>query len=132
MLQCALAQGYGDAAEALGYLYKGTTPESKLQALTVFHEGVKLGSAKCAIALSAEFDGMNLTNGRNIIGHIDKARAERYNKLGDALEFYGGRLKLPNLDKVLPLPPAPLPKWDGDKQSLIDGAKAVTPPPVKS
>lgn len=132
MLQCALAQGYGDAAEALGYLYKGTTPESKLRALKVFHEGVKLGSAKCANALYSEFDGMNLTNGRNIVGHIDKARAERYSKLGDALEFYGGRLKLPNLDKVLPLPPAPLPKWDGEKKTLIDGAKAVTAPPTKS
>ncbi|MEJ8800138.1 tetratricopeptide repeat protein [Trinickia caryophylli] len=132
MLQCALAQGYGDAAEALGYLYKGTTPESKLRALRVFHEGVKLGSAKCANTLYSEFNGMNLTNGRNIVGHLDKARAERYSKLGDALEFYGGRLKLPNLDKVLPLPPAPLPKWDGNGRTLVDGAKAVTPSSQRS
>ncbi|RQH05848.1 tetratricopeptide repeat protein [Paraburkholderia dinghuensis] len=129
MLQCALSQGYGDAADDLGYLYKDTTPESKLRALKVFHEGVKLGSAKCANSLSSEFSGLGLTSGRNIVGHIDEARAERYSKLGDALEFYGGRLKLPNLDKVLPLPPAPLPKWDGDIQTLIDGAKAVTSPP---
>jgi len=132
MLQCALAQGYGDAADDLGYLYKGTTPESKLRALEVFHEGVKLGSAKCANSLSSEFSGLGLTSGSNIVGHIDEARAQRYSKLGNTLEFYGGRLKLPNLDKVLPLPPAPLPKWDGNVQSLIDGAKAVTPPPVKS
>ncbi len=130
MLECALAQGDGDAAEALGYLYKDTTLESKLRALKVFHEGVKLGSAKCANALFSEFDGMNLTNGRNIVGHIDKARAERYSKLGDALEFYEGRLRLPNLDRVLPLPPAPLPKWDGNVKTLIDGAKAVTSPPA--
>jgi hypothetical protein len=30
---------------------------------------------------------------------------------------------------VLPLPPAPLPKWDGNTQTLINGAKAVTPTP---
>jgi len=128
MLECALAQGYGDAADDLGYLYKGDTPASKLRALKVFHEGVKLGSAKCAITLSTEFDGMNLTVGRNIVGFIDRSRAERYSKIGDMLEHYQGRLKLPNLDKVLPLPPVPLPKWNGDTKTLIDAAKAVTPP----
>ena len=29
------------------------------------------------------------------------------------------------LDKVLPLPPAALPFWDGKRQTLIDAAKAV-------
>nr|WP_260427224.1 MULTISPECIES: sel1 repeat family protein [unclassified Burkholderia] len=130
MLECALAQGYGTAAKELGHVYaRPQTAEAKLRALHVLHQGVKLGSAECANKLFTEFDGMDLTDGTNLVGHIDKARAERYSKLGDALEFYQGRLKLPNLDKVLPLPPAPLPKWDGKAQTLIDGAKAVTPPP---
>ncbi|WOD18938.1 DUF6396 domain-containing protein [Paraburkholderia kirstenboschensis] len=130
MLECALAQGYGDAAAELGFVYaRPRTPEAKLRALKALHEGVKLGSAKCASALFTEFDGFNLTNDRNLPGHIDKARAERYSMLARALEHYDGRLKLPNLDKILPLPPAPLPKWDGNKQTLIDAAKAVTPPP---
>jgi len=132
MLECGMSQGSGEAAYHLGFVYKGTTTESKLLALKVFQEGVKLGSANCANTLSVEFGGMDLADGTNIVGHIDKARAERYSKLGAALEFYNGRLKLPNLDKVLPLPPAALPKWNGDKQTLIDGAKAITPPPVKS
>ncbi|WP_260463913.1 sel1 repeat family protein [Burkholderia sp. Bp8963] len=132
MLECAFAQGFGDAAEELGFIYaRSKTVEAKQRALNILHEGVKLGSAKCANKLSIEFDGFNLTNGRNLPGLIDKARAERYGKIGDALEHYRGRLKLPNLDKVLPLPPAPLPKWNGKVQSLIDAAKAVTPP-VKS
>nr|WP_246326948.1 tetratricopeptide repeat protein [Burkholderia guangdongensis] len=128
MLQCALAQGYGDAAYDLGGLYKGTTPESKLQALKVLHEGVKLGCAKCASDLASEFRGFDLASGNNLIGHVDTARAERYFKLGEALEHYQGRLKLPNLDEVLPLPPAPLPKWDGNAKTLIDAAKPVNPP----
>ena len=132
MLECAVAQAYGEAAYHLGFAYKGTSSESKAKALTVFHEGVKLGSANCANTLSVEFGGLDLADGSNIVGYIDKARAERYGKLGAALEFYGGRLKLPNLDKVLPLPPAPLPKWDGSVKTLIDGAKAVTLPPQKS
>ncbi|MBZ5791044.1 sel1 repeat family protein [Burkholderia contaminans] len=135
MLECALAQGYGGAAKELGHVYsRPQTAEAKLRALNVLHQGVKLGSAECANKLFTEFDGMDLTDGTNLVGHIDKARAERYSRLGDALEFYQGRLKLPDLDKVLPLPPAPLPKWDGNVQTLIDGAKAVTSPlkPQKS
>ncbi|WP_249172917.1 PAAR domain-containing protein [Burkholderia vietnamiensis] len=132
MLQCALAQGYGDAAYDLGSLYKGTTSDSKLRALGVLHEGVKLGCAKCAKDLASEFRGFDLTSGNNLVGHIDAARAERYFKLGQALEHYQGRLKLPNLDKVLPLPPAPLPKWDGNVKTLIDAAKAVAPSPKKN
>ena len=132
MLECALAQGYGNAAKELAYVYaRPKTAEAKLRALNVLHQGVKLGCAECANKLFTEFEGMDLTDGTNLAGYIDKARAERYSKLGDALEFYQGRLKLPNLDKVLPLPPAPLPKWNGDVQTLIDGAKAVTQPPKK-
>jgi hypothetical protein len=130
MLECAFAQGYGDAAEKLGLIYaRPNTNEAKLRALKTLHEGVKLGSAKCADSLVPEFDGMDLDNGTNLVGHIDKARAQRYGKIRDILKLYDGRLKLPNLDKVLPLPPAPLPKWDGNVQTLIDGAKAVTSPP---
>ena len=133
MLECALAQGYGDAAEELRLIYsRSRTTDAKFRALSVLQEGAKLGSAKCAKDLASEFRGYDLTSGRNLVGHIDTARAERYFKLGQALEHYQGRLKFPNLDKVLPLPPAPLPKWDGNVQTLIDGAKAVTPPPANS
>ncbi|WP_395069431.1 tetratricopeptide repeat protein [Paraburkholderia silvatlantica] len=129
MLQCAMAHGYGDAAENLSaYQSSPNAREAQALAIRTLHEGVKLGSANCANALFSEFDGLGLTNGTNLVGRVDKARAERYSVLGDALEHYQGRLKLPNLDKVLPLPPAPLPKWDGNKQTLIDAAKAVTPP----
>uniref|UniRef100_UPI001CC37540 SEL1-like repeat protein n=1 Tax=Burkholderia diffusa TaxID=488732 RepID=UPI001CC37540 len=130
MLECAVAQGYGDAAEELSFVYaRPRTTDAKRRALTMLQEGVKLGSAKCATKLSIEFDGFNLTNGRNLPGSIDKARADRYRALKAALERYQGRMRLPNLDKVLPLPPAALPKWDGNPKTLLDAAKAVTPSP---
>lgn len=131
MLECAFAQGYGDAAEELAFVYaRPKTAEAKRRALGILHEGVKLGSAKCASALSVEFDGFNLTNGRNLPGGIDKARSQRYRVLKDVLEHAQGRLKLPNLDKVLPLPPASLPKWDGNAKTLVDAAKPVSLPAV--
>lgn len=129
MLECALAQGDGEAAYHLSDVYRDVTPESKIRALKVLQEGVRLGSAHCANALFTEFDGMDLTAGTNLVGYVDKDRAARYSKLRDVLEFYEGSLKLPNLDKVLPLPPAPLPKWDGNERTLIDAAKAVSLPP---
>ena len=129
MLECAVAQGYGDAAVNLSLIYaRPNTSDAKLRALKVLHEGVKLGSAICADNLVPEFNGLDLANGTNLVGHIDKARAQRYRKIADVLKLYDGRLKLPNLDKVLPLPPAPLPKWNGDVQTLINAVKAVTPP----
>lgn len=55
---------------------------------------------------------------------IDPARGQRYSVLGDAL-WLNPDLRFPNLDKVLPLPPAPLPQWDGKPKSLINAAKGV-------
>ncbi|WP_244137958.1 DUF6396 domain-containing protein [Burkholderia sp. BCC0398] len=133
MLECALAQGHGDAANKLSYIYaRSMTPSAKRRALEVLHEGVRLGSSKCASNIFTEFDGFDLTDGSNLVGYIDQARAQRYSKIARVLEHYRGRLKLPNLDKVLPLPPAPLPKWDGDAKTLIDAAKATTPSSTKN
>jgi hypothetical protein len=57
---------------------------------------------------------------------LDKARSERYRVLVNALEYNPDR-RFPNLDKILPLPPAPLPPWDGKRESLLAAAMAVTP-----
>ncbi|OXI72176.1 sel1 repeat family protein [Burkholderia sp. MS389] len=133
MLECALAQGYGDAAYKLSYIYaRQETPDARRRALETLHEGVRLGSRKCASMIRAQFRGFNLAEGRSLVGYVDSARAERYYKIGEVLEHYQGRLKLPNLDKILPLPPTPLPKWNGDIKTLIDAAKATTPSSTKN
>ncbi|KIQ20855.1 hypothetical protein RT97_27840 [Variovorax paradoxus] len=128
MLECAFAQGNGKAAHALGSTLAGTDAsrgEDYARALKILHEGVKLGSAESASYLSFTF-----RVGKPMVGDVkDGARAERYGVLGDALEL-NPDLRLPNLDRVLPLPPTPLPKWDGNKQTLIDAAKAVVAVPV--
>lgn len=60
--------------------------------------------------------------------YIDKARAERYRLLSDALSFDPSD-RFPNLDKVVPLPPAELPPWNGDRDTLLFAARGVSPPP---
>ena len=124
MLECAFAQGDAQAAYELG-LILNVISEDYPRALAAFHEGVKRGSEKSANYLFGAFD-----DGDALVNKFkDRARAERYSALGDAL-YTNPDLRFPNLDKVLPLPPAPLPKWDGNRQTLIDAAKAVVPAPT--
>lgn len=107
MLECAFGQGHGDAALLLQYEYRRPrSAEGRLHALRVLHEGVKLGCADCAHYLEVEFGHPDVTN--MFVPNIDKNREERYQMLGDALNFSPSR-RFPNLDKVLPLPPARLP-----------------------
>ncbi|MDF0606718.1 sel1 repeat family protein [Neisseriaceae bacterium TC5R-5] len=139
MLECAFAQGYGQAAYKLGISYEiGAESERnftaqealKTKAMRYYHEGVKMGHALAAASLAKSFEG-----GEGVASAKDPSRGERYRSISNSLDFYGPilGLKLPNLDKVLPLPPAKLPHWDSDRDSLIDAAKArqmkLVPPP---
>lgn len=136
MFECALAQGYGPGAEELEFMYAvprapdgnelgKATPESRDRLMRALHEGVKGGSAYSANTLAMEFDRpMHPEN--LFVPAIDKARGARYDVLGNALSFNPDR-RFPNLDKILPLPPAVLPPWDGKRDSLLAAAMAVTP-----
>jgi len=96
-----------------------------VRAVNLLHLGTRLGCEGCAGDLGAIFRSGDVPGGVR-----DPDRADRYQVLGNAL-YYNRDLRFPNLDKILPLPPAPLPKWDGDKKTLIDAAKGVVPIPPK-
>jgi uncharacterized protein len=132
MLECAYAQGYGLAAYELGRAYTvpmdhDTTREDLANALAVWHNGVKFGCQKCAATLSIQFSHP-LDPTQMVAPYIDKARAARYVVLSNALGFDPER-RFPNLDKVLPLPPADLPPWNGDRDTLVNAARGVSHPP---
>jgi len=124
MVQCAYAQGHGKAAYELSLEYE-VIQKDYARAVPVLHEGVKMGSEDSANSLGSIFDSIAENKGAPATDH---ARADRYRVLANAL-YFNPDLRLPNLDKVLPLPPAPLPKWDGNKKTLIDAAKGVVPTP---
>ncbi|WP_018604929.1 SEL1-like repeat protein [Uliginosibacterium gangwonense] len=134
MLECAYAQGNAVGAFELGTHLENVEadliPDAQAakaayaRALQILHDAVKFGSEEATSYMSAAFHSGSLLVGRA----KDLARAERYSVLDDAL-FNNPDLRFPNLDKVLPLPPARLPKWDGDKQKLIDAAKGAIPAP---
>ena len=139
MLECAFGQGNGLAAYQLHFLYLSPraasgeingrrNAETKSRALKVLHEGVKFGCEDCANALAIEF-GSPFDLADMLAPYVDKARGERYRMLSNALGFNPNR-RFPNLDKILPLPPADLPPWDGQRKSLLDAAMGVRPPPA--
>jgi hypothetical protein len=138
MFECALAQGYGPSAVEMEPMYEvpraadGTesgraTAATRDRVMRALHEGVRSGCMYCANRLSQEFDRPSLEE--MFVPYIDKARGERYDMLGDALSFNPDR-RFPNLDKILPLPPASLPAWDGTRESLLAAAMAVVPAPT--
>ncbi|MES2742299.1 MAG: DUF6396 domain-containing protein [Pseudomonadota bacterium] len=141
MMECALAQGFGPVAEDLSYWYAvprapdgriigERTSETRARAIKVLHEGVKLGCADCASSLWIEFDHP-FDRSYMLAPFIDAARGERYRILSRALDVDSDR-RFPNLDKVLPLPPAHLPSWDGKRDTLLEAAMGVSlhrPPP---
>jgi tetratricopeptide (TPR) repeat protein len=122
MLECAFAQGSGQAAFELG-VTRNVIDEDYSRALRILHEGVKVGSERSAGYLSSSFR----RGDRPVQSGPDTSRADRYHALANAL-YHNPDLRFPNLDKVLPLPPAPLPQWDmSAPKTLIDAAKAVVP-----
>ena len=61
MLECALAQGYGPAADKLSYIYRRTHQNRNLGRFIFSARRFKLGCADCADNLSTEFNGFGLT-----------------------------------------------------------------------
>ena len=107
MMECAATQGYGDAGYQLGLTLSVTESGNAAQnarALHFLHDGTKHGSRKAASFLFGAFnDGDALVERL-----IDKERSARYRVIREAL-YRNPDLRLPNLDKILPLPPARLP-----------------------
>lgn len=129
MLECAFAQGHGQAAYELGKYYEEwlnwkTVVGNNAKSLQYQQDGLKFGSRESSAMLMYAFDMGPGT--RSPAPVLDKERKKRYRVFSDML-FTNSRLRFPNLDKVLPLPPAELPYWDGDEDHLVDQAKPVVP-----
>ena len=99
--------------------------------MKIFHEGVKNGDYSSASRLRTAFQDKILeTNQIDFLDlPVDRERAIRYKMIGEYL-FRKDYLnpKVPDLDEIVPLPPAPLPAWDGKIafQRWYEG-----PPPAK-
>ncbi|RFD30956.1 hypothetical protein CER19_07545 [Pseudomonas sp. GL93] len=128
MYRCAAEQGDGKAAGALGiYLkHKGQYQE----ALEAFQLGAAAGDESSASFLEQGFRGPQPDDRLYYLGQQrDLERAERYEQIGKVLGNYSyADPKVPEINDILPLPPAKLPAWDG-KLQWLEARLANVPPP---
>ncbi|WP_325948304.1 DUF6396 domain-containing protein [Pseudomonas putida] len=129
MRRCAAEQGNGVAARALGVNLQGK--EQYQEALVAFQLGVVAGDSTSAGFLSDGFRNPPPEDELNYLAQKeDLERAERYEKIWRILHNYSyANPKVPEINEILPLPPAPLPAWDGKLQWLE--ARLANIPPEK-
>ena len=131
LLACASEQGMGVASRHLGITLQ---LEKKYQeAVKVLHQGAKNGDSQSALALSYRFKkGISESNKIDYLAlKPDAERHMRYKAIALYLsdnDYLNPTLH--DLDKIVPLPPAKLPPWDGkiEFQRWYEGAS----PPKRS
>ncbi|MDO1509129.1 MULTISPECIES: DUF6396 domain-containing protein [unclassified Neisseria] len=122
LYRCASEQGQGDASEWLGIDLQNI--KQYPEAVAAFYQGVKNGNSQSALWLVDGFQGLEL----NLTP--DAERARRYEAIRDYLSTYDFMSpKVPDLDEIVPLPPAPLPDWDGKIafQRWVEGKEPPKP-----
>jgi hypothetical protein len=125
--RCAAEQGNGNAANALGVVLSIT--EQYTEAVEAFQLGVAAGDSSSARFLANGFNGPAPTDELYYLGQRkDSERAQRYKIIGKILSNYSySNPTVPEINDIVPLPPAPLPAWDG-KIKWLEDRKANIPP----
>ncbi|MFT3720841.1 DUF6396 domain-containing protein [Pseudorhodoferax sp.] len=112
MLECAVKQGQADAAWNLALHYRSEYELDMQKALNYLQISTALGGELAAFDLYNTFDkGLSKTGG-GWNTSIDKERARRYRLILQVIRK-DVAARFPDIDKIVPLPPAPLPPWDG-------------------
>jgi hypothetical protein len=112
IIECADRQNDPQAAYELGTWVsfpEGSNFDQK-KALYYLQRSTQFGKFEAARRLWSTFKEGEMQLAK------DPERAKRYDKIMDFLEPFNNRHIYPlitNLDDIVPLPPAPLPKWDG-------------------
>nr|WP_129953509.1 DUF6396 domain-containing protein [Rahnella sp. RFA10(1/100)] len=126
MCRCAAEQGEGEAAKALGINQKNRA--LYLESLEAFQLGIAAGDEISAYALQKGFGEPESTSMYYLDQKKDPERARRYEKIGEMLGNYSyANPSVPEINDIVPLPPAPLPAWDG-KIKWLEDRKANIPP----
>ena len=127
MYRCAAEQAHGEAAVTLGFYFK--LRGHYAEAIELFQLGVAGGSDAAAGFLEEAFkDVLPEDKLYYLAQNSDQERSERYQRIGKMLEGYSyANPKVPEINDIVPLPPAPLPEWDG-KLQWVEARKANIAP----
>ncbi len=128
MRRCAAEQGHGKAATALGVNLQGK--ERYQEAIEALQLGVAAGDESSAGLLWEAFKGPPPEDTLYYLAQDeDLERAERYERIWSILADYSyAHPSVPEINDIVPLPPAKLPPWDGTLQWL-EAREANIPPP---
>ncbi|OOF54932.1 hypothetical protein BKK56_07245 [Rodentibacter genomosp. 2] len=110
---CSSEQGLANASKTLAFNLKYHKKYS--EALKVFHQGVKNGDSISAVVLREGFSKNIAKESLDFLDVVpDEERSRRYEIIRKYLSRYDYlQPKVPDLDDIVPLPPTPLPEWDG-------------------
>jgi len=126
MYRCAAEQGHAEAAVDLGaYIYE----EKPHEAMDAYQLGTRAGSAIAASFLESGFSITDPSVGFYLgQSNADPERTRRYKIAGKFLSDYDYLdPKVPEIDEIVPLPPAKLPPWDGKFKWLEEHKANVAP-----
>ena len=128
MQRCAADQGHAKSASA--YAMSMQLDGKLAEAAKYYQLSASAGNAQAALSLADAF-GRNNKNRINDLGQaVDAEREARYKSIHKFLSSYDYlNAKVPELDEIAPLPPAPLPGWNGNFKWLEEH-KANVPPPL--
>ena len=125
MYKCAMEQGNRLAGRY--YSSYSKVNGNYQEALHGYQAATRNGDDLSAYSLANAFKGPPASNELNYLAlQRDDERVGRYNKISDFLtrhEHLGA--KMPDLDDIVPLPPATLPEWDGTFQWKRERDSAV-------
>ncbi|WP_211621435.1 sel1 repeat family protein, partial [Paraburkholderia domus] len=113
MRQCAADQGHGRAAYELGVNRQNNGKYH--DALVAYQKGVAAGSSVSALNLEESFLAPPATEELYFLDlPKDQERSHRYKLIGKFLDRNElSNPSVPDIDRIVPLPPAQLPAWDG-------------------
>ncbi|QRN55702.1 sel1 repeat family protein [Dyella caseinilytica] len=116
MYRCAAAQGHGQAAEMLGINFQ--IAKHYAEAAQAFQWGAAAGDSLSTSFLEKGFEAPTSSDELNYLAlPSDPERSRRYKLIGQFIDHNDGHNpKVPDIDKIVPLPPAQLPEWDGTFQ----------------
>ncbi|RMS84602.1 Sel1 repeat-containing protein [Pseudomonas savastanoi] len=129
MYKCAMEQGHSMAGRR--YASYASVTKSYEDAVVGYQLSTKDGDDISAHRLARGFEDRKPSDRLYYLAlEKDEERAARYDKISDFLlhhEHLGA--KVPDLDDIVPLPPAPLPEWDGTFKWKRDRDSAAPPSP---
>jgi TPR repeat protein len=126
MYKCAMEQGHAAAAYNLA-MYKNTG-DTYADAALAYQQAVKNGKASAARFLEGGFIASSPKELSYMALAPDPERARRYKLIDEFLDRYENLgAKVPDIDQIVPLPPAKLPAWDETFQWKKDRDAAVPP-----